>query len=142
MQNELVLAMGERVRSFFKVIDDKWIADLQDFIHQALPKIVVILIFAWVATRILKLVTTRILKVAERHAGGMTKLSQVRTLTSVIRATGFIVGWRSGPARIPLSFVYLVARGLEALVSLTPWRCSKAARLRSRRRTMRVMSIL
>src|SRR5246127_1949172 len=88
MQNELVLAMGERVRSFFKVIDDKWIADLQDFIHQALPKIVVILIFAWVATRILKLVTTRILKVAERHAGGMTKLSQVRTLTSVIRATG------------------------------------------------------
>lgn len=88
MQNEIVLATGEGVRAFFKVIDQKWLADLQDFIHQALPKIVVILIFAWVATRILKLIMTRVLKVAERHAGGMAKLSQVRTLTSVIRATG------------------------------------------------------
>lgn len=88
MQNEIVLAMGDGVRAFFKVIDDKWIADLQDFIRQALPKVIVVLIFAWIATRLLKLITNRILKIAERHAGGIAKLSQVRTLASVIRATG------------------------------------------------------
>jgi moderate conductance mechanosensitive channel len=88
MQNEIVLAAGDGVRGFFKVINDKWIADLQDFIRQALPKVIVVLIFAWLATRVVKLITTRVLKVAERHTGGIAKLSQVRTLTSVIRATG------------------------------------------------------
>lgn len=88
MQNEIVLAVGDGVRAFFKVIDDKWIADLQDFIRQALPKVIVVLIFAWIATRLLKLITNRVLKIAERHAGGIAKLSQVRTLASVIRATG------------------------------------------------------
>ena len=88
-QQVLVLATNSGgVRAFFKAIDDKWIDDLQDFIHQALPKIVVIVIFAWIATRALKLITSRVLKVAERHSGGIGHFSQVRTLTSVIRATG------------------------------------------------------
>ena len=55
---------------------------------QALPKIVVIMIVAWVLTRFVRLVTTRVLKVAERHSGGVGEISQVRTLASVIRATG------------------------------------------------------
>jgi small conductance mechanosensitive channel len=88
MQRASVLAVGSGARAFFKAIDDKWVADLQDFIHQALPKIVVILIVAWILTRLLRLITTRILKVAERHTGGIGHISQVRTLTSVIRATG------------------------------------------------------
>ncbi|HEX5236748.1 MAG TPA: mechanosensitive ion channel family protein [Silvibacterium sp.] len=76
------------VRGFFKTIDQKWLFDLQNFIHEALPKIVVILIFAWLAVRVVKLITTHVLRVAERHSGGLAHLSQVRTLTSVIRATG------------------------------------------------------
>jgi moderate conductance mechanosensitive channel len=87
-QQVLALAANSSVREFFKTIDDKWIEDLQEFIHEALPKIVVILIFAWAATRVLKLITSRVLKVAERHSRGIGHLSQVRTLTSVIRATG------------------------------------------------------
>lgn len=82
------MATAGGLRTFFKTIDDKWIADLQEFIHQALPKIVVVVIFAWIATRILKLITTRVLRVAERHSGGARSISQVRTLASVIRATG------------------------------------------------------
>jgi moderate conductance mechanosensitive channel len=88
MQRANVLAMDSGVRAFFKTIDDKWITDLQEFIHEALPKIVVIVIFAWIATRLLRLITTRILKTAERHSGGITHISQVRTLTLVIRTTG------------------------------------------------------
>ena len=89
IQNYSVLAMAGAARAFFRTIDDKWISDLQEFIHQALPKIVVILVGAWLLTRVLKLITTRVLKVAERHSGGIGHISQVRTLTSVIRATGF-----------------------------------------------------
>jgi moderate conductance mechanosensitive channel len=87
-QREYLLAVGEGVRSFFKPIDDKWIVDLQEFIHEALPKIVVIVIGAWILTRVLKLIASRVLKVAERHSGGTGSISQVRTLASVIRATG------------------------------------------------------
>ncbi|MGC2160789.1 MAG: mechanosensitive ion channel family protein [Silvibacterium sp.] len=87
-QKDSVLAVAGGVRGFFSTIDQKWLSDLQDFIHTALPKIVVILIGAWLLTRFLKLITTRVLKVAEQHSGGMRSISQVRTLASVIRATG------------------------------------------------------
>jgi moderate conductance mechanosensitive channel len=79
--------IGGGVRAFFKAIDDKWVLDLQDFIHEALPKIVVIVIVAWVLARLLKLITNRVLKVTE-HAGGLGHGAQLRTLASVIRATG------------------------------------------------------
>lgn len=88
MQNDSVPVLAEGVRAFFRTIDDKWISDLQDFIHEALPKIVVIVIVAWLLIRSLKLITRRVLKVAERHSGGTAEIAQVRTLASVIRATG------------------------------------------------------
>lgn len=88
-QDLLLAATGGGTRAFFRTIGDKWIVDLQNFIHESLPKIVVIVIFAWVATRVLKLIMGRVLRIAERHAvAGDGHLSQVRTLTSVIRATG------------------------------------------------------
>jgi moderate conductance mechanosensitive channel len=87
-QQVFALAAEGGVRAFFEVIYARWIDDLQNFIHQALPKIVVSVLFAWIGVRILNLITSRILKVAERHSGGIGHLSQVRTLTSVIRATG------------------------------------------------------
>ncbi len=88
MQREDVAEKFGGWRGFFETIDAKWLSDLQNFIHEALPKIVVIVLFAWLATRVVKLITTRVLKVAERHSGGMRSISQVRTLASVIRATG------------------------------------------------------
>lgn len=88
IQKDAVGAVTGGVRGFFRTIDQKWLVDLQNFIHDALPKIIVILIVAWILTRVLKVITTRVLKVAERHSGGMRSIAQVRTLASVIRATG------------------------------------------------------
>jgi moderate conductance mechanosensitive channel len=88
IQKASVDAMEGPVRGFFDAIDQKWLGDLQNFVRGSLPKIVVILIGAWLLTRVLRLITKHVLKVAERHSGGVGHLSQVRTLTSVIRATG------------------------------------------------------
>ena len=88
MQSDGVAAKFGGWRQFFETIDAKWLSDLQNFIHDALPKIIVIAIFAWLATRLVKLITGRVLKVAERHSGGTRSISQIRTLASVIRATG------------------------------------------------------
>lgn len=88
MQLNCFQATASGVSEFFRTIDNKWLADLQGFIHQALPKIVVIVVIAWLLTRFVHLIASRILKTAERHSTRTAHLSQVRTLTSVIRATG------------------------------------------------------
>jgi moderate conductance mechanosensitive channel len=90
-------------REFFHELDDKWLADLQEFLHAALPRIVVVLLGAWVLTRVLKFVTGRIIRIAERRSRGIGHLSQVRTLTAVIRATGIgIIGFVAALEILPL----------------------------------------
>lgn len=126
MQLNCLSAAVGGVGDFFRAIDRKWIADLQGFIRQALPKIIVILIFAWVLTRVVHLITGRILKAAERRSGRTAHISQVRTLTSVIRATGTgiiifvaileilpLLGFRLGPL-LASAGVAGVAIGLAA----------------------------
>ncbi|MBV8631235.1 MAG: mechanosensitive ion channel family protein [Silvibacterium sp.] len=85
---------------FFRQLNDKWITDLQEFLHTALPKIAVTLVVAWVFMRILKLITGRMMRIAAaRKTGG----AQVRTLASVTRATGIgIIGFLAALEILPL----------------------------------------
>jgi moderate conductance mechanosensitive channel len=88
-------------REFIQQLDAKWLADLQEFLHAALPKILVTLIVAWLLTRTLKLVTGHMLRIVERRASG--NLGQVRTLASVTRATGIgIIGFLAALEILPL----------------------------------------
>lgn len=88
-------------REFFSQLDATWLADLQEFLHAALPKIIVIVLGAWILARILKLVTGRMIRLAESRARG--NLAQVRTLASVTRATGIgIIGFIAALEILPL----------------------------------------
>jgi small-conductance mechanosensitive channel len=71
----------------------KFLDDLQTFALEKLPPIVVTIIVAWILTRVLKAITNRVVRLTERHGANPSRLAQVRTLASVIRATGigFIV---------------------------------------------------
>jgi small-conductance mechanosensitive channel len=73
---------------FFSSLENNYLQDLQDFLHEKLPKLIVIAIGAWLLTRALKLVSVHVIKTAERHSTGPGHLAQVKTLTSVVRATG------------------------------------------------------
>jgi len=73
---------------FFAVLGDKYALDLQDFLHDKLPKLIFVALLAWALMGVLKLITGRILRIAERQASTAGHYAQVRTLTSVIRATG------------------------------------------------------
>ena len=98
-----VLAAYSAVRSreFFTQLGEKWLADLQNFLHTALPKIVITLIVAWVFLRILKLTTERMSRIAEARKG--SGAAQVRTLASVTRATGIgIIGFLAALEILPL----------------------------------------
>ena len=73
MLASLVLAMRWAVfqegRFLGKVLDE-WIADSQEFLHAKLPKLIVIAIIAFIFSRLLRLVTFHMARMAEQARPG------------------------------------------------------------------------
>jgi moderate conductance mechanosensitive channel len=82
-------------REAFQSMWQNWVDSAQDFLVNDLKHLIAILLSAWVAYWLVKVVTSRMLGAAEKHpAVGLARTSQIRTLASVLRATGFgIVGF-------------------------------------------------
>jgi len=76
---------------FLGKILDEWASDSQEFIHSKLPRLIVIAAIAFILNKILQVITSRMIHVAERHSAGPGRLAEVKTLASVIRATGLAV---------------------------------------------------
>ena len=53
---------------FMGKVLDEWINDTQEFIHLKLPHLLVAALIAFVLYRILSLVTSRMVRIAEQHA--------------------------------------------------------------------------
>ena len=84
-----LLQRSEPTSSFVRSLDQEWLADVQEFLHVGLPKLLFIALYAWVLILIVNFITGRVIKVAEhRDSLGAARGAQVRTLASVIRATG------------------------------------------------------
>ena len=60
----------------------------QHFVLFALPRILLIVLVAWLLVRALSFLTARVARVAEKHGASATRVQQARTLASVLRATG------------------------------------------------------
>ena len=73
-----------------KVVDE-WVGDVQEFIRTKLPHLILVAIIAIVLSRLLRLITARMVRIAEQHAAGVARVSQVKTLAGVIRTTGLAV---------------------------------------------------
>jgi moderate conductance mechanosensitive channel len=75
-------------REFFEGLWEKYVLDLQDFLHEKLPKLIMVALLSWMLMWVLRLVTDRILRIADRPSASAGHYAQVRTLITVIRATG------------------------------------------------------
>jgi moderate conductance mechanosensitive channel len=76
---------------------DEWINDAQEFIRSKLPHLIIIAVIAFILMRLLRIITLRMIHVAERHAVDDLRIAQVKTLSGVIRTTGFtIIGLIAG----------------------------------------------
>ncbi len=75
-------------QEFFDGLKDKYVLDMQEFLHEKLPKLIFVALFSWALTWVLQLITDRILRVADQSSSSAGHYAQLRTLTSVIRATG------------------------------------------------------
>jgi small-conductance mechanosensitive channel len=73
---------------FLGKVLDEWIADTQEFLHTKLPHLIIVAAIAFILSRLLRILTNHMTRVAEHHAGNAARIGQVKTLSGVIRATG------------------------------------------------------
>jgi small-conductance mechanosensitive channel len=73
---------------FMGKVLDEWAGDTQEFVHTKLPHLVIVAVIAFLLSRLLRVVTVRMTRVAEQHGAGPGRIAQVKTLSGVIRATG------------------------------------------------------
>ena len=78
--------------SFLRALDQEWLSDVQDFIRAGLPKLLFIALYAWALIVLVNFITGRVMKIAEhRDTLGVARGAQLRTLATVIRATGIVI---------------------------------------------------
>ncbi len=96
-----VVAPHHRLRDL--LTPDRLFTTAQHLLLDVLPKVLIILLVAWVLTRVLSYFTDRMARVAEKHAAAATRISQARTLSSVLRATGIgVIGFLAVIEILPL----------------------------------------
>jgi small conductance mechanosensitive channel len=87
------------LREAFESMWQSWVDSAQDFLvndlRHLITDLIVILILAWIALWLVKVITNRMRRAAEKHPTvGLARTAQIRTLASVLRATGIgIVGF-------------------------------------------------
>jgi small conductance mechanosensitive channel len=88
----IVLRTGLFAESrFFGRVLDEWLNDTQEFIRSKLPHLIFVAIIAIVLSRLLRVITNHMIRLAERRKGGQMRVSQVRTLAGVVRTTGITI---------------------------------------------------
>jgi len=68
-----------------------WGVDAQEFVHTKLPHLVVVAAIGYLLSRLLRLITARMVHLAEQHAPEPGHIAQVKTLMGVIRTTGLAI---------------------------------------------------
>jgi small conductance mechanosensitive channel len=77
-----------------EALERGWHNDIIDFIQYDLPRILVVLVLAFILIRIVKFFVNRMLGLADRHVGNSQRASQLRTMAAIIRATSYsIIGF-------------------------------------------------
>ncbi len=78
---------------FLGKVLDEWTSDAQEFVHTKLPRILFILIVAFVLTRLITIATRRMVRIADRKDERPGRHFQVKTFASVLRTTLNAILW-------------------------------------------------
>jgi len=79
-----------RDNPFMGKVFDEWISDGQEIVHK-FPHLIGIAIIGLLLNKLLRIGTRRMVRIAERHGAGTSRIAEVKTLASVFRATGLAV---------------------------------------------------
>jgi small-conductance mechanosensitive channel len=84
-----LLGWFDPASTFLRGLNQEWLSDVQEFLHTGLPKLRFIGLYVWILILLVNFLTGRVIKIAEhRDKLGTASGAQVRTLATVIRATG------------------------------------------------------
>jgi small conductance mechanosensitive channel len=84
-----LLGWFDPTSTFLRGLNQEWLSDVQEFLHKGVPKLLFIGITVWILILVVNFLTGRVIKIAEhRDKLGTASGAQVRTLATVIRATG------------------------------------------------------
>jgi small conductance mechanosensitive channel len=84
-----LLGWFDPASNFLRGLNQEWLSDVQEFLHTGLPKLLFIGLYVWILILLVNFFTGRVIKIAEhREKLGTASGAQVRTLATVIRATG------------------------------------------------------
>lgn len=72
----------------FSNLWQNWHKDLVAWTRDRAPKLLIILLLAFVFVRLLNLITRKLVSIAEKSAHGQVRAQQVRTITGVMRSIG------------------------------------------------------
>ncbi len=89
-----VIAQHPAEERTIQALERGWHNDILDFVQYDLPRILVVLILAFVLQRIVRFFVDRMLKLADRQVGNSQRASQLRTMAAIIRATAYgVIGF-------------------------------------------------
>jgi small conductance mechanosensitive channel len=92
---------------FLGRVMDEWAIDAQEFVRSKLPHLLIVALIGFVLSRLLRVITARMIHLAEQHAPEPAHIAQVKTLSGVIRTTGLaIIG-------VVVSLQFLAAVGMN-----------------------------
>jgi small-conductance mechanosensitive channel len=75
----------------FQALGRGWHNDIIDFVQYDLPRILVVLLLAFVLQRIVQFFVKRMLRLADRQVANSQRASQLRTMAAILRATAYAV---------------------------------------------------
>jgi small-conductance mechanosensitive channel len=87
----LQIAQPAKEEKTLRGLERDWHNDVIDFVQSDLPRILVVLILAFVLTRIVQFFVNRMLRLADKQVGNSQRASQLRTMAAIIRATSYSV---------------------------------------------------
>ena len=76
---------------FMGRVVDEWAIDVQEFIRSKLPHLIAVALIAFVLSRLLGIITAKMIRIAEAHAAGRSRVAQAKTLAGIIRTTGLAI---------------------------------------------------
>jgi small conductance mechanosensitive channel len=94
--HSLVLLLAARTgifaeERFLGRLLDHWSGDAEDFVRLRLPHLLMVALIAFILSRLLRLITSRMIRIAVEHSPSPARISQVKTLSGVIRGLGLAI---------------------------------------------------
>jgi small conductance mechanosensitive channel len=87
----LLQALPPQEAHISRILETDWRNDVIGFLRADLPRLLAILLLAFVLQRACKFFVSRMLKLADRQVGNSQRASQLRTMAAILRATSYSV---------------------------------------------------